>query len=128
MSDEQAKPHRVTLSDQLARQHELLMAAVTKTPPAGAETVTFKQAQVGDLKGQWVCDGLTVRRHDEEDWPQFVGRMQAQLEDVDAELIRRNASLIERQLRQTLDAKDVEREKADNQALRGRIAASKARH
>lgn len=103
MSDQ---PKRVTLSDQLARQHELLMAAVTKAAPTGHESVTLKQAQVGDLKGQWVCDGLSARRGDEEDWPQFLGRLQTMLEDVDVELIRRNASLIERQLRQTLGAKE----------------------
>lgn len=101
MSEE--TPHRITLSSQLAAQHELLMAAVTKTAPRGSESVKLKQAQVGDLKGQWVCDDLTAIRTEDEDWPQFMGRVRAMLDDVDRELIRRNGTLIKRQLEETLN-------------------------
>lgn len=94
---------RLTYSGQLAAQHELLMAAVTKTPPRGKRwEVTVDQQKIGDLKGQWL-GGLTVSPEDEEDWPQFLGRWAQMLDDLDRELIRRNSTLIQRQLEQTLE-------------------------
>lgn len=86
---------RLTFSGQLAQQHELLMAAVTKTPPRGKRwEVTVDQQKIGDLKGQWL-GSLTVAPEDDEDWPQFLGRWQSMLDDVHRELIRRNSSVIE---------------------------------
>ena len=77
------------------RNHELLMAFATKTPPRGRRwEVTAEQQKIGDLKGQWL-GGLTVAPEDGEDWPQFLGRWQSMLDDVHRELIRRNSSLIE---------------------------------
>ena len=105
--NDQPRPARRTLSDELAAQHELLMAAVTKTPPRGSESVTVKQAQVGDLKGKWLCDSLNVIRADDEDWPQFLGRLDERLRDVDALLMEHNVNEIERQMEATLGAKAV---------------------
>ena len=96
---------RQTLSGQLAAQHELLMAAVTKTSPRGSESVSIKQASIGDLKGRWICDGLTAIRAEDEDWPQFLGRMEKSLADVDSMLMEHNASQLERELSATLEKK-----------------------
>lgn len=85
---------RATLSGQLASQHELLMAAVTKTPARGKRwEVTVDQQKIGDLKGQWL-GSLTVAPEDDEDWPQFLGRWQSMLDDVQRELVRRNSQVI----------------------------------
>ena len=85
---------RATLSGQLADQHELLMAALTKTPPRGKRwEVTVDQQKIGDLKGQWL-GGLTVSPEDDEDWPQFLGRFQIMMDDLQRELVRRNSSPI----------------------------------
>lgn len=93
---------RATLSGQLASQHELLMAAITKTPPRGKRwEVTVDQQKIGDLKGQWL-GSLTVSPEDEEDWPQFLGRWTSMLDDLDRELIRRNLTMLERQLEESV--------------------------
>jgi hypothetical protein len=92
-----------TLSDQLAAQHELVMALATKSAPRGSQSVSFKLVTVGDLKGKYVCDGYNAIRDEGEDWPQFVGRVEQELRDVDAAVIRVNASAIERELAATLE-------------------------
>ena len=85
---------RPTLSKQLAAQHELLMAAVTKTPPRGKRwEVTVDQQKIGDLKGQWL-GSLTVAPEEDEDWPQFLGRWQAMMDDLQRELVKRNSLVI----------------------------------
>lgn len=85
---------RLTFSGQLAAQHELLMAAVTKTPMRGKRwEVTLDQQKIGDLKGQWL-GSVTVAPEEDEDWPQFLGRLQTMMDDVQRELVRRNSSLI----------------------------------
>lgn len=85
---------RATLSNQLAHQHELLMAALTKTPPRGKRwEVTLDQQKIGDLKGQWL-GSLSVSPEDDEDWPQFLGRLQTMMDDVQRELVRRNSMVI----------------------------------
>lgn len=89
-----ASPQRLTMSDHLAAQHELLMAAVTKTPARGKRwEVTVDQQKIGDLKGQWL-GSLTVAPEDDEDWPQFLGRWQQMLDDLQRELVRRNSQVI----------------------------------
>ena len=94
---------RATLSNQLRDQHELLMAALTKTPPRGKRwEVTVDQQKIGDLKGRWL-GSLTVSPEDDEDWPQFIGRWQKMLDDLDRELIRRNLTMLERQLEESVN-------------------------
>lgn len=126
MTAPKKKPPRRTLSDELAAQHELLMAAVTKTPPRGSESVTLKQAQVGDLKGRWLCDELRAIRGDEEDWPQYLGRITSMLADVDKLLMAHNAAEIQRQMQATVDKND-RADEATRQRQAGRIAASKGK-
>lgn len=76
------------------RTHEVVMALATKTPPRGKRwEVTLDQQKIGDLKGQWL-GSLTVAPEDNEDWPQFLGRLQTMMDDVQRELVRRNSSLI----------------------------------
>ena len=82
-------PHRQTPTE---RSHELLLAAMTRPQRSGQESVTFKQAQVGDLKGQWVCDGLTVYRNEDERVLDWIGRSHAMVEDIDGRLRLTNAS------------------------------------
>jgi len=98
----QKPPARPTFSAQLEKQHELLMAAVTKTPPRGSESVTLKQAQVGDLKGRWLCDELKAVRGEDEDWPQFLGRLDGMLADVDEKLMHRNDAEIRAKIAETV--------------------------
>ena len=76
------------------RNHEVIMALVTKTPPRGKRwEVTLDQQKIGDLKGQWL-GSVTVAPEDNEDWPQFLGRLRTMLDDVQRELVRRNSSVI----------------------------------
>lgn len=96
MSDE----HRQTPSE---RQHELLMTLATKTPRTGSETVELGQATVGDMKGHYHLKSAVFVRRDEEDWPQFLGRIEQSTADLDAALVRTNADTLTRQLQATLE-------------------------
>jgi len=95
-------PKPTTLSAQLARQHELLMAALAKTAPKGSESATLKDVTIGDLKGQTVIESLTLVRGDDEDWPRFLGRIGGSLDALDRALIRHNGTRLERQADETL--------------------------
>jgi hypothetical protein len=79
------------------------MAALTKQSPRTNEEASIKQASIGDMKGRWICDGLRVIRGEDEDWPQYLGRIEKQAADVDSALIRLNAGAIERELAATLE-------------------------
>lgn len=117
---------RLTHAQIIGQQHEAVMAALTKTPAKSKRwEVTVDQQKIGDLKGQWL-GSLTVAPEDDEDWPQFLGRWQTMLDDVQRELVRRNSSLVPLEESVKLAA-DSKREQANNQALRGRIAAAKSR-
>jgi hypothetical protein len=96
---ETVKPKRPpTLGDQLAAQHELLMATLSKQPTRGSESVSLKQASIGDLKGRWICDNMSLIRAEDEDYPAFLGRVQASMQSLDRILMLHNADEIKRQL------------------------------
>ena len=93
---------RATLSGQLADQRELLMALATKTAPRGNRfKITAEQQKIGDLKGQWL-GAVEATPEDDEDWPQFFGRWESMMDDVDNSLMRRNATQLQRQLAQSV--------------------------
>ena len=102
MSDDNATP-KLTPTQRL---HEVTIAALTKQPAPRTESVTFKQATVGDLKGTWVCDGATVVRHeDETDTDAYLARCAFVLHEIDRVLIQHNATRFEREAEATLESK-----------------------
>lgn len=94
-----AEPRRLTPTERL---HELALAIATKQPSRGSESVTIKQATVGDLKGRWVCDGLTVVRAEGEELDAFNARWRRMLATVDEELLHRNADSLRSALAQSV--------------------------
>lgn len=84
------------------RLHDLALAAITKPQRTGSESLTIKQATVGDLKGRWVCDGLTVVRHPDEQLDDFNARWRRMLADVDEELMHRNGDELRTKLAQSV--------------------------
>ena len=93
---EQPQPERrMTPSE---RQHEALMALATKMSPRAQQTFSAKRVTIGDMKGEIVMEGYTCPKADEEDFPQWLGRMQDELRQIDTMLLRLNASRIEREL------------------------------
>lgn len=94
MSDEQRK---LTPTERL---HDLALAAISKQPRTGSESLTVKQATVGDLKGRWVCDGLTIVRHPDEPLDDFNARWRAMLADVDVQLVQINSDTVRAKLEQ----------------------------
>ena len=100
MSDQDTTP-KLTPTQRL---HEVTIAALTKQPAPRVESVTFKQATVGDLKGTWVCDGATiVRTEDETDTDAYLARCAFVLHELDKVLIEHNATRFEREAEVTLE-------------------------
>jgi hypothetical protein len=93
VANTQAPPeqHRTTLAEQLARQHELLMAQATKPARTGSQTVEYGQRATGAEAGSLYLKSLMLVQHDHEDDVQFLGRQEAQLRNVGALLERMNA-------------------------------------
>jgi hypothetical protein len=97
------QPRRHTLSDQLAMQHELLMAALARSAPRGSESCSVKDVTIGDLKGKTVIENLTLVRGEDEDWPAFLGRCAASLDNLDRMVIAHNVNRLQRELDATLE-------------------------
>lgn len=84
----QSKPARPTLSDQLARQHELLMAAATKPARTGSQSAEFGERATGGDAGSLYLKSLVLVQNDGEEDVQFLGRQERTLRDVRAMLAR----------------------------------------
>lgn len=85
------KPARPTLADQLARQHELLMAAATKPARQGAQTVEYGKQTTGANAGDLYVKSLVLVQRDDEPDVMFLGRQEATLRKVNAMLEAVNA-------------------------------------
>jgi hypothetical protein len=96
VTDKQPEPteRRMTPSE---RQHEALMALATKMSPRAQQTFSAKRVTIGDMKGEIVMEGYTCPKADEEDFPQWLGRMQDELQQIDTMLIRMNRDRIDRE-------------------------------
>lgn len=64
------------------RLHELTMAMATRSVAAKVESVTVKMATVGDLKGQYVLEGLTLVRDEDDTLADFMAKMRTALAAV----------------------------------------------
>ena len=93
MTDE--TPRRQTPTE---RQHEALMAVLTKQPKNASSTTEVGEAAVGDKKGQLYLKSHVTVRGDDEDWPQYIGRVEQELADLSAALSKHNADTIRRHL------------------------------
>jgi hypothetical protein len=76
------------------RIYNLGMAALTKPPRTSTQTesVQLKQVATGDLKGRWICDEVTVPRHEGETLDGWLERVRLVVVQVDTEVIRLNAA------------------------------------
>lgn len=94
MADTQPQPkhERPTLGEQLARQHELLMAQATKPARTGSQTVEYGQRATGADAGSVYLKSLVLVQHDDETDLQFLGRQEERLRNITALLERANAS------------------------------------
>lgn len=72
-----AKPERLTLAGQLARQHELLIALVTKSPRQGSQTLEWGERSTGATSGTIYFKSVGLVQHEEEDDMAFLGRNEA---------------------------------------------------
>lgn len=84
MADKQpaTKHERPTLSDQLARQHELLMAQATKPARSGQQTVEFGERATGADSGSLYVKSLVLVQRDDESDVQFLGRQEESLRNT----------------------------------------------
>lgn len=71
-----ARHERPTLAAQLARQHELLMAAATKPARTAPQTVELAERSTGARDGQLRIASLALVQHDGESDVQFLGRLE----------------------------------------------------
>jgi len=75
-SDTPPTHERLTLSGQLARQHELLMAQATKSARQGSQSATLTERTTGANSGD-VAVKVELVQHDEEDDVAFLGRIES---------------------------------------------------
>lgn len=68
------KPHRPTLREQMEAQHEVLMALVTKSPRAAAQTISLAERTSGPNSGDLYLKLDLVQREEETD-ADFVARV-----------------------------------------------------
>ncbi len=106
MTDDNATEPRLTPTERI---YNLGMAALTKPPRASTqnESLNLKQVATGDLKGRWICDELTVPRHEDEKLTTWFDRVRYIVHDVNEELIKLNAA----ELRYALEASVVQGDK-----------------
>jgi hypothetical protein len=116
--DKATAPRRLTLADQLAAQHELLMAQATKPARTGSQTVEYGERATGADSGSLYLKSLVLVQRDDESDVQFLGRQDEALASV-AELL------------ETANAGRPEPEPAEAEAKRlgnvARIHAARAR-
>ena len=105
------KPKRISAAEREIMLHEERMAQATKRVSA-SETVSVKQGGTGTLAGKWYCDGLLLVKEEGEDWPQFLGRLDSALADVQAKLTARNFAMFEQQ------GEELERRRSEKAAAK----------
>ncbi len=100
----EARPPR--MREIIEMQHSTLLAALTKPPRPSTQndSLSFKQAATGDLKGRWICDELTIPRVEDESLGAWFERVRFMVREVNKELIELNAE----ELRYKLEASVVQ--------------------
>jgi hypothetical protein len=74
------------------------MAMATRSVAAKVESVTVKQATVGDLKGQYVLEGLAIVRDEDDTLAQFVTKTQVTLYAFHAMLVGINDEMVREEI------------------------------
>ena len=74
--DKAPEAHRPTLGEQLARQHELLMAQATKPARITPQSIELAEHHTGPEKGNLRIASLALVQHDGESDVQFIGRLE----------------------------------------------------
>ncbi|HJR00962.1 MAG TPA: hypothetical protein VKA83_04990, partial [Methylomirabilota bacterium] len=92
------KPKRISAAEREIMLHEERMAQATKRVSA-SETVSVKQGGTGTLAGKWYCDGLLIVKEDDEDWSQWLGRLDQLMAQVSGLVAARNLAVFEDQNR-----------------------------
>jgi len=70
---DQPQPKRLTLSGEIEKLYELLMAVTLKPPHRGSESTSYSTVTVGDMKGRTTVKHEAVRGEDEE-WHEYRAR------------------------------------------------------
>lgn len=96
MSDE--RPRRLVAADIIGQQHEAVMAALNREASSASSTSEFGEAATGDRKGLLYVRSHVVVRGKDEDWPQYLGRMRAELGGIAAMVAAHNADKLRRDL------------------------------
>ena len=94
MSDNNGTETPAPLPSPSRRLHDLTMAMATRSVAAKVESVTVKQATVGDLKGQYVLEGLTLVRDEDDTLAEFVEKLRVTLYAVHAEIVGINDEMV----------------------------------
>ena len=98
---------RVTAGERERMLYEERMAQASKRVSA-SETVSVKQGGTGTLAGKWYCDGLLIVKEDDEDWSQWLGRLDSAMQAVEQLVTARNLAVFDTQAA-ALDARRNER-------------------
>lgn len=81
-TDKPQAPHRLTLADQLARQHELLMAQATKPARMGLQSIEYGERATGDKNGHLYFKSVQVVQTEDETDVQFLGRQETYVREA----------------------------------------------
>lgn len=96
MTDEPKR--RLTSADIIGRQHEAVMAALTKAPQAQHSTTEAGVGANGDMKGLVYLKSHVTVRGPNEGWAAYLGRMETELDQILTMHANLNADKIRRDL------------------------------
>ena len=93
---------RLTLSDEITKLYELLMAVTLKPPHRGSESTSYSTVTVGDMKGRTTVKHEAVRGEDEE-WDEYRARCSRQWSELNEDAVNYDAAQLQRDLAATLE-------------------------
>ena len=97
--NEHPRSRPLSLSAIVAMNHEERMAQLTKpSREATPFQVEVGRATTGQLAGRHYVKSASFAPHNGEDWPQFIGRVESSLADIDRVLAEHDAGAIKREL------------------------------
>ena len=79
--------------EQLARQHELLMAAATKPARTTPQSIEYGERATGPTNGHLYFKSVQLVQHDDESDVQFLGRQEETLRSITALRDKLNAEV-----------------------------------
>lgn len=92
------RPRRLVAADIIGQQHEAVMAALNREASSASSTTEFGEAATGGRKGLLYVKSHVVVRGKDEDWPQYFGRMEAELKAIATMVAAHNADKLRRDL------------------------------